>query len=204
MNWMQARIQNGAIINYFQVEEECHNLCIVFYLITFFQVFSRYFSSIFCNFSFISKCQLNDATCVSFSGIFQLLWRFKCVQCTLYVSRIIIRSTGQQNRLFQVPVICHKCYGHFSTFVVASYSNLPLIMPGQCTRKEKKVKIYKTQGKKPILCVCEGKVAVGSQFTCLSCLVRCLCLWKAKFLPNPWKEAAGRYLTRETTTQKAL
>ena len=64
-------------------------------------------------------------------------------------------------------------------------------MPGQCSRKEKKVKIYKTQGKKPILCVCEGKVAVGSQFTCLSCLVRCLCLWKAKYLPNLWKGAAG-------------
>ena len=177
MNWMQAQIQDGAA---------CHQLfpcgggmsqlllCIDFYFITFLRVFSRYVW-IFSNFSFISKCQWNDATCVSFSGIFQPLSRFQ-VQCTLYTSRIVIRSTRQPNRLFQVLVICHKCYGHFSTFVVASYSNLPLIMPGQCTRKEKKVKIYKTQGKNAIIGVCEGKLAVRSQFTCLGCLVRCLCL----------------------------
>ena len=170
MNWMQAWNQDGATCH--QLFPGGGGMSQLMNRFLFHNLFSKYFfkyfpgtyvSRIFCDFSFISKCQWNDATCVSFSGIFQPLSRFQ-VQCTLYTSRIVIRSTRQPNRLFQVLVICHKCYGHFSTFVVASYSNLPLIMPGQCTRKEKKVKIYKTQGKNAIIGVCEGKLAVGSQF----------------------------------------
>ena len=83
MNWMQAQIQDGAT---------CHQLfpcgggmsqlllCIDFYFITFLQVFSRYVW-IFCNFSFISKCQWNVATCVSFSGI-STFFQGSSVHCT--------------------------------------------------------------------------------------------------------------------------
>ena len=61
MNWMQARIQDGAT---------CH------------QLFPGG-GGIFCNFSFISKCQWNDAACVSLSGIFQLFQ-----VCTMYIVHV--------------------------------------------------------------------------------------------------------------------
>ena len=88
MNWMQAQFQDGATCH--QLFPGGGGMSQLMNRFLFHNLFSKYFfkyfpgtyvSRIFCDFSFISKCQWNVATCVSFSGI-STFFQGSSVQCT--------------------------------------------------------------------------------------------------------------------------